>query len=348
MKIAILGDTHFGARNASMAFSDYFGKFYEDVFFPYLDANGIKYIFQLGDLFDTRKFINLLSLHEAKNQFFNHLYNRDFTSLLGNHDIFYRETLKVNSTGSILGEYDLTLISTPTTVNIDGTTIDLIPWICKENYDEVTKFIKSSTSDLCFGHFEIDGFAMYRGMAAHGGLSPSVFARYEAVLSGHFHTRSQNGNITYVGTPYEITWQDAGDPRGFHIFDTETRTLEFVQNPHSIHTRFEYNEDDTEALRSITKDQFAKKFVRIVVVKKTNLGKFDAFMTAVQSFGAHEVKVIEDLSEFKEGEISEKVDLEDTLSMMGSYVDSVETTADKDKIKTYMKTLYVESINIEE
>jgi len=347
MKIAILGDTHFGARNASPSFSAYFGTFYTDTFFPYLRANGIEHVFQLGDLFDTRKHINIQTLVDAKRYFFDHIAKEriEFVTLLGNHDIYYRETLAVNSTSNVLGEYILDYVAKPDTFKYGDTTIDLIPWICKENYDEVNDFIKNSKSDLCFGHFEIDGFAMYRGMAAHGGLSPSTFAKYERVLSGHFHTRSEMGNITYVGTPYEITWQDAGDPRGFHVFDTETRQLTFIENPHTIHLRYEYNEDKFVPLDPA---DCTNKYVRIVVVQKKDLARFDSFVAGIQAAGPLEVKVVEDLSSFKEGQVDETVDLEDTMTLMSSYVDSVETTADKEKIKAYMKTLYVEAINLEE
>lgn len=346
MKIAILGDTHFGARNASPQFASYFNAFYKDIFIPYIRDNDIRTVFQLGDLFDSRKSTNHYALAEAKKNFFEEL-NCQFITLLGNHDIFYRESLSISSTELLLGEYGyIRCIGKPVTINIDGTKIDVVPWICKENHDEVVKFIKESKSDLLFGHFEIDGFSMYRGMAAHGGLNASMFEKYELVLSGHFHTKSSAGNITYVGTPYELTWQDAGDPRGFHIFDTETRKLTFIQNPYTIHYRFEYDEKNG---KTIDLEQVKDKFVRIVVIDKSkDAAKFETFMTAVQSAGAYEVKVVEDMTAFKEGDIDESVDLEDTMTLMSSYVDSVETTADKDKIKTYMKTLYVESINIEE
>ena len=36
MKIALLNDTHFGARNDSNIFDEYFYKFYDNIFFPYL------------------------------------------------------------------------------------------------------------------------------------------------------------------------------------------------------------------------------------------------------------------------------------------------------------------------
>jgi hypothetical protein len=146
-----------------------------------------------------------------------------------------------------------------------------------------------------------------------------------------------------VGTPYELTWQDSGDPRGFHIFDTATRVLSFVPNPYVVHCRFEYDEDAMWPFPDV-----ANKFVRIVVVNKKSQEKFEKFIEAIHRAGPYEVKVVEDMSAYREGELDETVDLEDTMTLMSSYVDSVETTADKDKIKNYMKSLYVESINLEE
>ena len=350
MKIAILGDTHFGARNASPQFSKFFEQFY-DYFIQYLLDNDIKNVFQLGDLFDTRKFVNLFALEEAKRYFFNPLDKAGIKlgTLLGNHDIFHRESLDINSTGLVLGEYEHVFVyDKPSVVTLDGTDFHMIPWICKENEADVFHELKKTKADICLGHFEISGFSMYRGVQSHGGIDRSIFDRYEQVWSGHYHTRSQNGNITYVGTPYELTWQDAGDPRGFHVFDTTTRRLDFVANPFTIHDRFEYDDSqNSDVASTVDVSRFKDKFVRIVVVSKRDLYKFDTFMSRVLTSGAHEVKVLEDVSEFKDGEVAEEVDLEDTMSLVSSYVDSVQTDHNKDEVKNYMKSLYVEALNKE-
>ena len=207
-----------------------------------MQQNQIKVIYQLGDLFDRRKFVNFNTLAECKRYFFDYLHQNgiQLITLLGNHDIFWKESLSVNAQSLILGEYDnITVIDKPTRMHEDNASIDLIPWICKENENDVFSFIDSSKSDLCLGHFEIAGFPMYRGMHAEEGLSHEMFGRYERVLSGHYHTRSKQENIEYVGTPYEMTWQDAGDPKGFSVFDTDTRELTFYQNPFTIHEKIE-------------------------------------------------------------------------------------------------------------
>ena len=350
MKIAILGDTHFGVRGDSLKFHDYYKKFYDNVFFPYLKENNITNVFQLGDLFDRRKFINFNTLALSKQYFFDQIAAQElkFYTLLGNHDIFWKESLEVNSTGLVLGEYSqyINLIDKPNPVAFpDGTTIDMIPWICKENQKEVFDFIDESKSDLCFGHFEIAGFPMYKGMVGHHGLSHEMFAKYERVLSGHYHTRSKQENIEYIGTPYEMTWQDYNDPRGFCIFDTETRELEFIRNPYTIHEKITYDDKNQDPDASIVDIQ--DKYVKIAVVNKSDLYKFDQFINELYTKDAHEIKIIEDFSEFNDGEISTEINIEDTMSILSNYVDSVETEENKEELKSVLKELYLEAINLE-
>lgn len=350
MKIAILGDTHFGVRGDSLKFHDYYQKFYNNVFFPYIKENNIKEVFQLGDLFDRRKYINFNTLALSKQYFFDQIAALDlnFYTLLGNHDIFWKESLEVSSTGLVLGEYDkyITLIDKPEAIKFeDGTTIDMIPWICKENQKEVFEFIDKSKSDLCFGHFEIAGFPMYKGMVGHHGLSHEMFAKYERVLSGHYHTRSKQENIEYIGTPYEMTWQDYNDPRGFCIFDTETRELEFIRNPYTIHEKITYDDKNQDPDASII--DIKDKYVKVAVVNKLDLYKFDQFINELYTKDAHEIKIIEDFSEFNDGEISTEINIEDTMSILSNYVDSVETDENKEEIKSTLKELYLEAINQE-
>jgi len=108
MKLCILGDTHFGARGDSLDFHNYFKKFYDDVFFPYLVENKINVVVQMGDLFDRRKFINFNSLYLSRKYFFDKLKenNINLYTLIGNHDVAFKNTLEVNSPSLLLNEYD--------------------------------------------------------------------------------------------------------------------------------------------------------------------------------------------------------------------------------------------------
>jgi DNA repair exonuclease SbcCD nuclease subunit len=349
LKVAIITDQHFGARNDSIAFLDFFEKFYDNTFFPALDANAIDTVLVLGDTFDRRKYVNFYALDRAKKMFFDKLEERGIRvhMLAGNHDTYYKNTNEVNSPDLLLVEYgNIDVISKPETIVIDGTSICMMPWICPENYQESLDHITNTKAEICMGHFEIAGFAMHRGMESHDGLAKETFQKFDLVFSGHYHHRSSDKHIHYLGNPYELTWQDYNDPRGFHLFDLDTRELEFICNPYRMFERIEYNdkEQDPVDLDSLELEQ---KYVKLVVVNKTDFYKFDKFIQKLYNKGCHEIKIIEDMSEFQDGEIGEEINLEDTLSVLSHYVDSIETDVDKEQIKTYMRTLYTEAVNIE-
>jgi len=349
LKVAIITDQHFGARNDSIAFLDFFEKFYDNTFFPALDANSIDTVLVLGDTFDRRKYVNFYALDRAKKMFFDKLEERGIRvhMLAGNHDTYYKNTNEVNSPDLLLVEYgNIDVISKPETIVIDGTSICMMPWICPENYQESLDHIKNTKAEICMGHFEIAGFAMYRGMESHDGLAKETFEKFDLVFSGHYHHRSSDKHIHYLGNPYELTWQDYNDPRGFHLFDLDTRELEFICNPYRMFERIEYNDKDTDPV-DLDALELEQKYVKLVVVNKTDFYKFDKFIQKLYNKGCHEIKIIEDMTEFQDGEIGEEINLEDTLSVLSHYVDSIETDVDKDQIKTYMRTLYTEAVNIE-
>ncbi len=349
MKVAIITDQHFGARNDSIAFLDFFQKFYDNTFFPKLEEEGIDTVLILGDTFDRRKYVNFYALQRSKEMFFDKLANRNIKvhMLAGNHDTYFKNTNDVNSPDLLLREYDnINVIDHPATIYIDETPICMMPWICPENYQDSLDTINDTKAEICMGHFEIAGFAMYRGMESHDGLSKETFDKFDMVFSGHYHHKSDDGHIYYVGNPYELTWQDYNDPRGFHLFDLGTRKLEFVRNPYSMFARVEYDDKEQEPVDLDSLD-LQGKYVKLVVVNKTDYYKFDRFTQKLYNKGCHDIKVVEDMSEFQEGEIDETINLEDTLSVLGHYVDSIETDLDKEKIKNYMRSLYTEAVNIE-
>jgi len=349
LKVAIITDQHFGARNDSVAFLDFYQQFYDNTFFPTLDASDIDSVLILGDTFDRRKYVNFYSLDRSKKMFFDQLEKRNIKvyMIAGNHDTYFKNTNEVNSPELLLAEYtNIALINKASDIVVHDTSVCFVPWICPDNYDESLQVINSSKAEVCMGHFEIAGFAMYRGMESHEGLSKDLFKKFDMVFSGHYHHRSNDSHIYYLGNPYELTWQDFNDPRGFHLFDLQTRELEFIGNPYTMFERIEY--DDSLVDPSISSyNNLKNKYVKVIVVNKNDLYKFDKFITKVYDSNPYEVKIIENFSEYSEGEIDSDINLEDTLDVLSTYVDSIETDYDKEKIKSFMKSLYTEAINLE-
>lgn len=352
-KIAILGDTHHGMRGDSIHFHNYFKNFYDNVFFPYLIENNINFIYQLGDLFDRRKFINFNSLYLAKQYFFDKLkqYNIKMITLLGNHDISYKNTLEVNSSELLLESYDnIEVINKFTTKHIYGIDVDIIPWICDENKESIFESIKSSKSQLCFGHFEIDGFEMDRGNVHVGGLDRKELSKYDMVLSGHFHHKSDNGHIYYVGTPGEMTWSDYNDPRGFHILDLHNRTMEFIRNPYNIFNKVIYNDDeqDLEYWKKYDFESLKDSYIKIVVVNKQNPFLFDNVIDNLFKVGVIDISIVEDFIDLSIEEDKDIIDqAEDTFTVLSKYIDNLTLDVEKHKLKNIMRELYVEALNVQ-
>jgi DNA repair exonuclease SbcCD nuclease subunit len=260
--------------------------------------------------------------------------------------VFIKNTNEINSPELLLKEYkNIQIIDEAVTLDVHGTNICFVPWVCTDNFDHSMQTMKETNAEICMGHFEIAGFAMYRGMESNEGFSSDTFRKFDMVFSGHYHHRSNDGHIYYLGNPYELTWQDYNDSRGFHLFDMNNRVLNFIQNPYTMFSRLEY--DDTGVLEDLDALDLQGKYVKLVVVNKTDYYKFDKYVQKLYTKGCTEIKIVEDLSEFNEGEVSSDINLEDTLDVLSNYIDSVQTDADKEKIKTFMRTLYTEAVNIE-
>jgi DNA repair exonuclease SbcCD nuclease subunit len=348
MKICWLGDVHVGVRNNSTNFHKHSEKFFSKVFFPYLKEHNISTIIQLGDLFDSRKAINLLSLYEAKRVIFDPMKANGMTfyTLLGNHDIYYRESLQVNSTALLLNEYsNVYIFDQPKAVQFAGLNIDFIPWVCNDNKEEVASFVSNSKSDYCVGHFGFTGFQMYKGVDAHDGYPVEMYSKYKLVVSGHYHTKSVKGNILYTGTPYDTTWSDFNDPKGFWIFDTDTGETEFIQNPYTIFEKLEYDDTSTDYSK-FDVSTLTDKYVKLVIVNKNDLFGYDNFLKRLYSAGCYDIKIIEDMSEFSNGNIDEKIDLADTKQILSDYIDNVDTDMDKESVKNLMSSLFLEAVNV--
>lgn len=344
MKVALVTDLHFGARSDNVFFDKFFEEFYKNIFFPRLEEEGISYVFILGDVFDRRKYINFNILKQCKRYFFDELEKRKLNVqiIVGNHDVYFKNTNSVNSLDLLLTEYDNIVVhSEPAEIALGEARVLVMPWINSENYSDSMKMLETSLSPVCFGHFEIAGFQMYKGQPNEHGLSKSVFDKFDLVCSGHFHHRSNVNQVHYLGNPYEITWADHDDPRGFHIFDTKTLALQFIENPYKMFIKVYYDDTKKEAYDF---NALASKHVKIIVVNKTDFYSFDRFLENVYKAAPLEVKILEDFEEFEDAAVDDSVDIEDTMSLLGHYVDSVETDMNKEKIKTTLKELYVEAL----
>jgi len=354
MKIALITDTHFGARSDSQIFLDYFSKFYENIFFPYLAKNNIKTCIHLGDVVDRRKFINFKTLNYLRNNFFNKLWNMQIDThiIIGNHDVYFKNTNKVNSMvelfSTITGEIEPWIYESPREVVFDDTKILMMPWINNSNYNECIEFINETDAQIMLGHFEISGFEMHQGLWCDSGMDSKIFNKFDMVLSGHFHHKSTNGNISYLGNPYEINWGDYNDTRGFHILDTETRELEFIPNTFKMFHKIYYN-DNNKTFEDFKKADYSKyegSFVKIIVTEKNNPYWFDVMIDALYKANVVDVSIVENIDlEFEDDDMINEA--EDTLTILSKYVETLNIKNNKKELDVLLRNLYNEALDTE-
>ncbi|MEL0009784.1 MAG: metallophosphoesterase [Flammeovirgaceae bacterium] len=344
MKVAIITDTHYGARKGSKYLHDYFEKFYKDIFFPTLEENNITTVIHMGDAFDSRKSIDYQSLEWAKRVVFDPLKSYDVHMIVGNHDCYYKNTNEVNSPELLLQTYsNIKTYSEIKEVYIDNLKVLFIPWINAENYQDTLNSIKVSDSVCAMGHLELNGFRAHRGHVMEEGMACDVFEKFDKVFSGHYHTRSDNGRIFYLGNPYEMFWNDVNDPRGFTIFDTETLEHTHINNPYRMFYNI-YYEDTPNQLFNF--QEYEGKIVKVIVRKKTNPKDFEKFIDKLYSVGVQDMKIIENfqMTESEDFEVDEE---ENTISILNRYIEESDLELDKGIIKKIIQDLYRQSCEVE-
>ena len=350
MKIAILNDTHCGIRNSSEIFLNNAEQFYNDVFFPECEKHGIKQIVHLGDYYDHRKFVNFKALNHNRRIFLDQIRKRGMSMdiIPGNHDTFYKNTNELNSLKECLGHYmnEVHIIMEPTVMQYDSLKLGLLPWICQDNYDLCMNFIRDCRADWIGSHLELNGFEVMRGLTNKHGMDPKLFSRFEMVLSGHYHCSSKKDNIWYLGSQMEFFWSDAHDAKYFHVLDTETREMTKIRNPHTLFEKILYNDEEID-YNNYNKD-LTNKFVKVIVVNKTDPFIFDRFIDNIQNQKIYELKIAENFNEFIGANVEdENMSFEDTAEIVDTYIDAVDTDLDKNKIKVEMRQLMTEAQALE-
>jgi len=355
MKYAILGDLHFGVRNDSIEFLDYFEKFFDNILFPELKKRNIKRIIQLGDIVDRRKYISYITLRRMRKFFARCRDEGIFIDvIIGNHDTPYRNTNDINSMRELFSRIDgsedfVRFYSDPTEIDIDDCKALILPWINSSNEEESLSMIKNTKAQVAFGHLEIQGFEMYRGLPSYDGMSPDVFDKFELVASGHYHHKSKRGNILYVGTPYEMTWSDWDDPRGFHIFDTDTRDMDFIRNPYRMFHKVFYDDlNNKGTIDSLDFKHLRSTYVKLVVINKNDPYFYDLFLGKIYEAGPLDVVIVEDhkhMDQLDEEQLANEA--EDTITILNKYIDNMEVGVDKNELGTLLRSLYNEAINME-
>jgi DNA repair exonuclease SbcCD nuclease subunit len=341
MKICLLTDTHWTARKSSKIFQDYFEQFYKNIFFPTLEQHGVEIVVHMGDAFDNRKSIDFFGLEWTKRVVLNPLSKYKVHLINGNHDVYFRSTNRVNSPDLLLGQYsNIKIYSNPTEVSIGDLKIVFVPWINQENESDTIDLLQKTTSKIVMGHLELNGFEAHKGHIMENGRDPKIFSKFKKVFSGHYHTRSNNGTVYYIGNPYEIYFNDVDETRGFVIFDTDTLDHFYVDNPYKMHYNLYY--DDTP-IQTLNVSELEGKIVKVIVRKKSRVKLFENYIEKIYNANVAELKIVENYVHSDVENFDICLENEDTFSLLQRFIDESECKLNKNKIKNILKETYMEA-----
>jgi DNA repair exonuclease SbcCD nuclease subunit len=347
-----VGDTHAGVRNDSLDFMEYQLSVFEKEIIPYAIAHEIKRIVFFGDFFDKRKSTNTLTLHHFRTRVVEPLQKLgiNLIFIIGNHDIYLRDSIEISTVYEFFANRykGVYVITEPMRSRVGKAVIDFIPWVCKSNSDEILQFISKSTSDVAIGHFELTGFKFDKhGIVCEGGMSPKVLKNYKRVFSGHFHGESEQGNIKYLGTPYQLTTSDIDDPKGFYVFDDETLDVEFIQSDINMFYQVVYDEDDKVKLNIADFIKYKNTVVKLIVKNRKSKAKFNKFRDMFHQVEVLKLNIVEleDLK-YDSNLLVTIAEAEDTEALISDSVASV-VAADVEptRLKLLMKDIHDRAVD---
>jgi len=346
MKIALVTDTHAGVRGDSDTFANYQYKFWYELFVPYLREHNIKNIIHLGDITDRRKWVNYKTLFSFRELMHDLSHDFDLKVIIGNHDTFYKNTNRINSMECLFSthgqEEPFQWYSQPTEVFYRDVEHPLlfVPWINESNHDQTMDMIEKTSAKICLGHLNLEGFEMARGLMNTEGMDRKVFRKFDMTLSGHFHKRSHSDNIWYLGSPFEQTWIDHGEDRGFHILDTETHDLEFVPNPHKMFHKVVY-----DGSTDVDVSQYENKAVKLIINSIDDQYEYTKFVHELESANPWHLQIIDNTDESDTSDVNvEHIESKSTIQVLNEYVDQTKYD-NKDEVKNLMRDLFNAAIS---
>jgi len=235
MKVAIISDLHFGVKKSDEVFQKSQMKFYLEQLIPDLKYKKINTLLVLGDTFETRQTLNVQTENIVLDLFKNHFKDFDIHMIPGNHDLYYKNTLNVNSLKAFNLLPNVTVYEEVTRKTFDGVEVTFLPWLTDYSLlNDITEKTK-----YAFAHLDVNGCYLDKYNISNTGVElTDLFNLFEHVYTGHFHKRSvktfKGSSVTYVGSPYQLTRINMHEEQGYHILDLETNNLEFIENTKSM------------------------------------------------------------------------------------------------------------------
>lgn len=302
--IYLLGDLHLGIKNNSIEWFNTQRKFLIEWFIETIKKGGFNpdtdILIQLGDWHHIRESINIRIDNESEEIFetLSDMFKRGIYIVLGNHDVYYKDRTDINSLKKIPKLYpNIHIFEKPNILNINENSHKflLAPW--EHNVSKLSESIKKYKKgcDYLLCHADINEFSLNKWTKINGGLDREDLKYFKRIYSGHIHIRQSNGNMTYVGTPYQLDRGDFGNIKGFYKLNVKNDKLieSFIEN--TISPRF--IKIEAKKMLNMNMNEISKEFDNnfIDILIDNNLAKIfpvNNFIDMIEKSGHKSIEFI--------------------------------------------------------
>ncbi len=361
-EILIVADIHLGHKNFAKNVFLKDISYFEEIVFPYILKNKIKHVIMCGDLIHNRDLSSNYIIQESKKRFFSWFDKNgvEFHVLIGNHDLLYKNRSDYNWPKTNLKEFEyITVYEEPKIVTIEDYRFGFLPW--QVSKVDIPKIINPSEIDILVAHIDINNALMQGSTRSFNGFDVQTFKDYKQVIVGHYHATSDFHNVKYIGAPYQMSYRDYNNKKGYWILKSDIK-FEYFENTYSpkyLKIFYIENEGDFKLyIGGIKEDKIEVTVEEAVEYVKNNYCKFivkdfkqekllqEVFIKITEKTYdridlINEVSSIADFDiESFESEIDSNVEL---IDIFESYVESItfrDKRMSKKKIIKYLKECY--------
>lgn len=349
-RIWMITDTHFGVRSNSREWMNMIDDYFDQFFLPLLkrEYRPGDILIHCGDTFDSRQSLNIYVLNKAQEIIESIAEILPVYIIVGNHDIFLKYSNQINSMKVFKHMQNVTVFEEPQHINFGTCTGMLLPWI--DDHSELATFVQDPAhkADILFCHADVKGVSFNRHVKIEEGTEIADFQQYGRVYSGHIHYAQKFKNVRMLGTPYQLTRSDAGNPKAVWLLDLETdveTSWENTLSPKFLKFKIEWIIEQTvERLQ----ETFFNNYVDILIPPHWSLKfPFSAFVEQFSGYQKinHIIVTEDELVEVESDDnTTEEISL---LKMIEHYVNATAYSEGvKDKLKSVSIGMYHEMVRI--
>ena len=273
-RVFFITDSHLGVRNSSNEWIDIMRDYFFGWFIPLVKKNYRPgdILIHLGDVYDSRQSINIKVLNLGVDVFesLSEVFTDGIYVIAGNHDLWGKTSNEINSLKSIKWIPNVNILEEPETLVLGDKKFLMMPWR-KDHATEEEFLDNAGPHDYLCCHADIRGLKFNRYVTVEEGADSKKFSKFKTVYSGHIHYSQVVNNIHMLGSPYELTRSDMGNPKSVTLLDLQSgEETKFVNNFSPKFKKFIFDQILEMTIEDL-EPEFRNNFVDIMIDPKMAL-----------------------------------------------------------------------------